>query len=363
MKSEIIAPGATLGVLGSGQLGRMIALSAAPLGYRIAVLGPGGRDSPAGHVSFWAEDWKDPHNVSDEPLDTFCGLVSVVLIEWENVPVELVRRIERRGVPVRPDSIVLGVAQSRALEKDCAQHNGIPVPRYRVIADARDIAGFSGGILKTLHGGYDGRGQIRLSSALPLEHAWSELKRVPCILEDVVDFTHEISVIVARQFGTDSESRLVTYGPFENRHEGGILRTTTYPARVPAKAAADACEYARRLAAHFDLHGILAVEFFVTRDGGVLFNEMAPRPHNSGHLTIDACATSQFEQYVRAACNLPWGSMRFCDGMSVMHNIIGDELDGWLGHLNEAGTFLHLYGKTSVQPGRKMGHLTRTSVN
>ena len=362
---HVIHPGAILGILGDGQLGKMIAIAAATMGYKVAVLGPGGRESPAGQVAYWTKAWGLNSSVSEELLDEFCRLVSVVMIEWENVPVELIERIEARQVPVRPGSKVLAVAQDRLLEKGFARKLGIEVPKHNPVdgsTSSRETDCALPAILKTRRNGYDGRGQVRIPAGGSVREAWDALGKVPCILEEVVDFVGEISVIVARSpWYTDS----VGYGPFENVHESGILRTTYYPTQNPKimlSSEVVARKAAIKIADTLAVHGLLAVEFFVTQDGTVLFNEMAPRPHNSGHLTIDCCDTSQFEQYVRAACNLPWGSVRF-HSCGVMKNILGAEGEGQIQKGFWPGASVHLYGKDEPKLGRKMGHVTWKSAS
>ena len=362
---QVIAPGAVLGILGDGQLGKMIAIAAAQMGYKVAVLGPGGRESPAGHVAYWAKAWGANSSVSEELLDEFCTLVSVVMIEWENIPVALVERIEAKGVRVRPGSKVLAVAQDRLLEKKCAEKLGIPVPFYRNVDNpAQDAStALKDCILKTRRNGYDGKGQVRISAGDPISAAWRTLDNVPCVLEEVVDFACEVSVIVARKpTSPDSCEQFVTYGTFENIHVNGILHSTHYPPRddsIPSMFGVEdvAIDAATQLAEALDVHGLLAVEFFVTKNGRILFNEMAPRPHNSGHLTIECCVTSQFTQYVRAACNLPFGSVEF-HSHGTMHNIIGTDADKWPEYADRYPVALHLYGKGDAKPGRKMGHFT-----
>jgi 5-(carboxyamino)imidazole ribonucleotide synthase len=354
-----IRPGATIGILGSGQLGKMLAVAAAQIGYKVAVLGPGGRDSPAGHVSWWAQCWgADPARIDDTVLREFCSLVSVVLIEWENVPTALVDRITALGAPVRASSLVLKTAQNRDFEKMAAARVGMRAPKYDILEHASDVPILASlldrpVLLKTIRGGYDGKGQIRVTRADDLDKAWATLKRVPCILEEVVDIKHELSVIV---FASPTQKTRV-YGPFQNKHVDGILRTTHYPSHSNKITIHDAQFGATRLAKHLNVHGMLAVEFFVTTDDTLLFNEMAPRPHNSGHLTIECSATSQFEQYVRAACNLPFGSTKMLCG-GTMHNIIGDDVQPYLVGDFPADRSVHLYNKPETLPGRKMGHYT-----
>lgn len=365
MNMDTILPGSGIGILGDGQLGKMTAMAAAQLGYKAVVLGPGGRESPAGHVAYSAKKWGSGAAVDEKLLEEFCRLVSVVLIEWENVPLELVEKIEAKGIPVRPSSKVLKVAQDRLLEKDLAEKLGIPVPPFRKIDSLKDLGpGFrlarGPSILKTRRNGYDGKGQIRIPSDGSIKEAWKELGEVPCILEDYIDFAGEVSIIIAHSPHT---SDMAAYGPFENIHKQGILRHTKYPVANPRllkmlpKVTTAALDAAQRLALHLKVHGLLAVEFFVKKSGTVLFNEMAPRPHNSGHLTIECAYTSQYGQYVRAACNLPFGSTHFHSG-GEMINLIGAEVHGWLDYAGGIRS-LHLYGKDAIKEGRKMGHVVR----
>jgi len=365
MANLIIQPGATIGVLGDGQLGRMLAIAAAQLGYRVAVLGPEGRTSPAGQVAYWAEKWENGCNVSNQLLAEFCTMVSVVLLEWENVPVSLLQRIQQRGVAVRPGTDALRAAQDRFYEKRLARRLGIPTTPFGNIQKEDDLVDVQEdfgrpSILKTRNGGYDGLGQVSVAGPEELPAAWAKLHRQPCILEEVVNLKREISVIVARVPEQESIRRqCVTYGPFENVHRDGILRTTRYVHTSEATQSEErvAIRAATTLAEELDIHGLLAIEFFVTQEGSILFNEMAPRPHNSGHLTIECARTSQFEQYVRAACNLPLGSVEMVSG--TMQNIIGDEVVSWFtGGSSLSREKLHLYGKREVRSGRKMGHVT-----
>lgn len=363
--NDIIKPGSVIGMLGDGQLGRMSALAGAHLGYRFAVLGPHGRDSSAGQVAWWAESWgKDYSN--EQSIDEFVRLVSenggVVTYEWENIPVTLIRRLEARGLIVRPGPQILEIAQDRFLEKQCAKECGIETTKFFEISCAHQLdqaccsTAFPA-ILKTRRDGFDGRGQTRVRSSNELSTAWN-VHQQPCVLEEVVDFTCEISIIVARQPGIRDSQNMILHGPIGNRHENGILRESVYPALVPDVVSEKAHNNAIVLADKLDLHGLLAIEFFVTEDRRVLFNEMAPRPHNSGHLTIECSHTSQFEQHIRAVCNLPLGSARFHSN-GRMINILGDELSLWEEYIKRDGSVVHVYGKGGpLLERRKMGHVT-----
>ena len=361
--NEMVPPGSVIGILGDGQLGRMlIQFGIAKLGYRAAVLGPGGRESAAGQIAYWAEAWGKNGEVSEEQLDRLCKIVKLVLIEWESIPLDLVRRIEARGIPVRSRSMVLEIAQDRLHEKNMANRLRISTTSFINIETAGDVrlaGALLPGILKTRRDGFDGRSQIRIKTGDSVEDAWEILKKVPCIFERVVDFVGEVSVIVAGS----SHAGYVTYEPLENIHENGILRTTYSPPNSQLllekqdRYEREAMAAALKIAEHLDIHGILAVEFFVREDGKVLFNEMAPRPHNPGHLTIECFDISQFEAYVRAACNLPLRQPKnLIPGM--MRNLIGGEVNGWIDHLPDSGRAVHIYGKGEARPLRKMGHVT-----
>ncbi|HXZ02481.1 MAG TPA: 5-(carboxyamino)imidazole ribonucleotide synthase [Stellaceae bacterium] len=350
----MIEPGATIGILGGGQLGRMTALAAARLGYRCHVYGPE-RDSPAKLVTAFATTAAYDDRAA---LARFAEAVDVVTFEFENVPADTAEILAEKR-PVRPGPNALRIAQDRLKEKDFLRSIGVATASYRAVAGADDLARAVGGIgpqavLKTVRGGYDGKGQVAIRPDSDLLAAWREMGAELGILESFVDFTCEISVIVAR--GGDGQQ--ASYVPVENRHAHHILDTTIAPARIAPEVARRAEAIARHVADRLDLVGLLAVEMFVTAAGEVLVNELAPRPHNSGHWTIDACATSQFEQLVRAICGLPLGSPeRHSD--AVMKNLIGAEVEGWREALAEPAARLHLYGKGKPVPGRKMGHVTR----
>ncbi len=351
----IVAPGATLGILGGGQLGRMIALAAAVLGYRTAVFTPEA-DAPASQVASLTING----GYEDEAaLAKFARAADVVTLEFENVPVAAVEFLAAMGRPVRPGPRVLSVAQDRIAEKDFAVAAGGATAPYRQVDSLADLTRALGeigrpAVLKTRRMGYDGRGQTMIDGAADAAAAWTAIGRQPSILEGFVDFSHEISVIVAR--GVDGAAR--AYVPVENRHRHHILAETIAPAAIAPAQARAAEALAIKLAAGLDVVGLLAVEMFVARDGGLLVNEIAPRPHNSGHWTVDACLCSQFEQLVRAVCGLPLAAPdRHSD--AVMTNLIGHDVRDWARYLAEPGARLHLYGKNEIRPGRKMGHVTR----
>ncbi len=352
--ASTIAPGATIGILGGGQLGRMIAQAAARLGYRCHVY-CAEPDSPAAQVAA-------RHTIGgfeDETrLREFAAAVDVVTYEFENIaagPVEILAEF----VPVRPNPRALRVAQDRMEEKRFAASLGIatapwlPV-RSETEAESAIAAIGRPAMLKTARLGYDGKGQVKIGAGDDAKAAWRGLGGAPCVLEGFVDFTMEISVIVAR--GLDGA--MLAFPAVENRHKNGILDVTLAPADLTAAIAGAAREAALRLTQALDIVGLLAVEMFVDLDRGVLVNEMAPRPHNSGHWTLDACATSQFEQLVRAICGLKLGGVdMLCP--AIMQNLIGAEVEQWRAALDDPRAKLHLYGKTESRPGRKMGHVTR----
>ncbi len=351
---SVIPPGSAIGILGGGQLGRMTAMAAARLGYRCHVLAPEA-ESPAGDVAalLIRADYEDV-----AALDRFAAGVDVVTLEFENVPTAALQHLARLR-PVRPSAAVLEVTQDRLLEKAFLASIGVPVTDHAAIdgpdalAAELDAMG-GGGILKTRRLGYDGKGQVRLGAGQDAAEAWEAIAGAPAILEAIVDFAAELSVVTAR--GVDG--RMASFPAVENRHEHHILRRTIAPAEVTPVIAAEAVALAERVAREIGLVGLLAVEMFLTGDGRLLVNELAPRPHNSGHWTIDACPASQFEQLVRAICGLPLGDPTpLCP--AVMDNLLGEEALAFEALLAEPGARLHLYGKSEARPGRKMGHVTR----
>ena len=351
---QTIAPGGTIGILGGGQLGRMTAMAAARLGYRCRIYCPD-NDAPASAVA--AATTVAPYD-DLAALERFAQAVDVVTFEFENVPASAGEKLSA-WKPTRPDPRVLHVTQQRLREKNFLSSINVPVTRYLEVAhkEALPQAVQALGrpcVLKSASFGYDGKGQVRIDPETDLDPVWRQMGGDLAILEAFVDFQREISVVIAR--GHDGAMAL--FVPVENQHRNHILDTTIAPARIAPEVAMKAEAIARRIAQELKLVGLLAVEMFVTRDGDVLVNELAPRPHNSGHWTIDACVTSQFEQFVRAVCGLPLGSPeRHSD--AVMKNLIGDDLRDWRHILGEPGAKLHLYGKTEARPGRKMGHVTR----
>jgi 5-(carboxyamino)imidazole ribonucleotide synthase len=354
----MLAPGATVGILGGGQLGRMIALAAARLGYRCHVL-TDEPDSPAEQVCAAATvaEFTDR-----EALDRFAAAVDIATCEFENIPADSVRRVSALK-PVLPQPEILEIAQDRLREKDFLRSIDVATAAYREISDpaalVRATREFSyPAVLKSVRMGYDGKGQVILTQDIGADEAWRRMGGEIGILESFVDFACEISVIVAR----GGSGAWATYPPVENQHVNHILDTTIAPARIPPGTAMRAEAIARHVAEKLDLVGILTVEMFVTQAGDILVNEIAPRPHNSGHWTIDACVTNQFEQLVRTLCGLPLGSVQHHSD-AVMKNLLGGDVEKWRDALNDPLAKLHLYGKKEIQPGRKMGHVTRLIPN
>lgn len=350
-----IAPGSTIGILGGGQLGRMLAMAAASLGYRTHIYAPEA-SGPAADVSArWVRGSYD----DAEALAAFAREVDVVTYEFENVPVAAIAAIDGI-VPVRPGAKSLEVSQDRLAEKSFAlAEGGRPAP-FAAVDDrdglARAIAAIgTPAILKTRRMGYDGKGQARIMTPADADAAWDAIGGQPAILEGFIRFEQEYSVIVARGPG----GATVHWDVPENVHKAGILDTSTAPAEgLIAAQAPEAIGFAKRLAEALGHVGVMAVEFFAAEDGPV-FNEMAPRVHNSGHWTIEGAITSQFENHVRAICALPLGETRLTAPRVTMRNLIGADVDDWAALIAEPGLHVHLYGKGAARPGRKMGHVTR----
>ncbi len=357
MKGPIL-PGATIGVLGSGQLGRMLALAARRMGYGVQTFSPDS-GSPTGQVSDreWTANYGDL-----EAVEEFARSVDVVTLEFENIPASAVETIEG-FVPVRPGRTALKTAQHRLREKTFLGGSGFPTATFRAVRSRaeldealREIG--APAVLKTAGFGYDGKGQTRIGAPGEAGTAWDALGGGEAVLEEWVDFEREVSVVAAR--GVTGE--FADYGVVENAHRDHILDLTVAPAGdVPPEMAREAVEITRSIFEELDLVGTACVEFFLKADGGLLVNEIAPRPHNSGHWTIDAAATSQFEQQLRAVCGLPLGGTEALRP-AAMANLLGDLWAGgepdWAAVLAHPGVNLHLYGKAEARPGRKMGHLT-----
>ncbi len=357
MKTAPIFPGSTIGVLGGGQLGRMFAIAARRMGYRVHTLSPDS-DTPTGQVS----DLEITAPYEDlDAVRSFARRVEVVTFEFENVPMattEVVSSI----VPVRPGGAVLHVTQQRIREKLFLQGAGFPVAPFRVIQTLVDLRqgtsqiGYPA-VLKTADFGYDGKGQVRIASPSAVDAAWKMIGERAAVLEAMVDFECELSVVAARSL----TGQFAHYGTLENQHRDHILDFTIAPARIPARIDARAVEIARAVLEKLEAVGVVCVEFFLRRDGELIINELAPRPHNSGHFTLDACVTSQFEQQLRAVCGLPLGSTAQFRP-AAMANLLGDLWEAgepdWSAVCSRPEIKLHLYGKTEPRAGRKMGHLT-----
>jgi 5-(carboxyamino)imidazole ribonucleotide synthase len=352
----MILPDASLGVLGGGQLGRMFTLAAHSMGYRVVVLDPDPH-SPAGliadqHINADYQDRAALQMLGDE-----CAAITT---EFENIPAESLEFLEQY-CPVRPGADAVRIAQNRINEKTFIRQQGLATAPFAAIYEAADIEDAISGLqppllLKTASMGYDGKGQQQVSTADEAGAAFIQAGGAPCILEEMVELEREISVILVR----NTSGLTAVYPVGENRHVNGILDTTIVPSGVDTAITDAAIDMARQLADAMNYCGVLAVEFFCTRQGELLINEMAPRPHNSGHYTVDACATSQFEQQVRMMCGLAPSDTKLLSAV-VMTNLMGDIWnDGtpaWQHVLNEPGAHLHLYGKREARPGRKMGHI------
>ena len=362
MSAAPILPGATIGVLGSGQLGRMFALAARRLGYRVHIFSPE-RDTPAGQVS----DLEVVASYDDlEAVAMFGGGVDVVTFEFENIPAATAQAAAAFA-PVRPSGVALHVAQQRVREKSYLAERGFPVTPFahiRTDADLNAALSTIGtpAVLKTASFGYDGKGQSKVSNADAARAAWTALGKREAVLEKFIPFEREVSTIVGRGV----TGWIVSYGLIENSHANHILDVSVHPASVLPAVEARAAEIARGVVEALELTGLLCIEFFLTHDGELLINELAPRPHNSGHLTIDACMTSQFEQHVRAICGLPPGSIEPLRP-SAMANLLGDLWEhgepDWAAACAMPGVHLHLYGKAEPRAGRKMGHLTALAAD
>ncbi len=352
-----ILPGATIGVLGSGQLGRMFALAARRMGYRVHTFSPD-QDTPTGQIA----DVEVMAAYDDlDAVRKFASKVAVVTFEFENVPTKTAEAAAS-AAPVRPSGSILHTTQQRIREKSFLREAGLPTTPYREIRTAADLERAVAelgcpAILKTAAFGYDGKGQVRVESPELALDTWTAIGRQEAVLEAFIDFDREISVVAAR--GDDGS--FVHYGAIENQHSRHILDISIAPARVPAAVAEEAVEMTRCVLDKLGVVGVLCVEFFVARDNRLMINELAPRPHNSGHLTVDACVTSQFEQQLRAVCGLPLGSTAM-HRPAAMANLLGDLWTGaepnWAAACAFPDVKLHLYGKLDPRPGRKMGHLT-----
>lgn len=351
--SSMILPPAMLGMLGGGQLGRFFVIAAHEMGYKVTVLDPD-RNSPAGRIA-------DVHLCAGyddtDALQQLAKSCAAVTTEFENVPAATMEYLAKT-LPVRPGAVAVAIAQNRVLEKNFVREAGLPVAPFEVIKTQEDIPeeGVYPGILKVARFGYDGKGQVRVANQAEARAAFESLGKEVCVLEKMLTLDYEVSVILGR----DAQGNIAAFPTAENSHLNGILDVSIVPARAPTILHEQAHQYAMHIAEQLDYVGILAVEFFVS-DSQLLVNEIAPRPHNSGHYTIDACVTSQFEQQVRILAGLPLGDARM-HSYAVMVNILGDVWENgepaWDKILAYPQLKLHLYGKQEARSGRKMGHFT-----
>jgi 5-(carboxyamino)imidazole ribonucleotide synthase len=353
-----ILPGAAIGVLGSGQLGRMFAIAARRMGYRVHTLSPDS-DTPTGQIA--DVEIEAPYEDLDA-VRKFARNVAAVTFEFENVPAATAAAAASER-PVRPAGDILHVTQHRLREKTFLEKHGFPVTKFAAVRSREELAAAIGriglpAILKTAGFGYDGKGQFRILTASDADAAWKGIGGEEAVLEAMVDFEFEFSIVAVRS----EQGDFAWYAPSRNDHVGGILDVSTAPAPgFGARLEREAVEIARGVMEELNAVGVLCTEFFLTKSGRLMINELAPRPHNSGHLTIDACVTSQFEQQLRAVCGLPLGST-FQARPAAMANLLGDlwskgEPD-WTSALSIPDARLHLYGKAQARPGRKMGHIT-----
>lgn len=350
----LVSPGGVIGIIGGGQLGRMTAIAAARLGYKCHIFTPE-ENSPASQIAF-ATTIAEYDDL--KALEAFAKQVDVVTFEFENIPSAVLEFLESL-VPVRPNRKALEIAQNRLKEKRFFNDLGIDTAPWREVNSLSDLEaalkeiGYPA-VIKTTTLGYDGKGQAKISCAADILGAWEIIKGREAVLEGFVDFHSEISVIIAQS----ADGAWAAYDVVENIHKNHILDLTIAPANIEPALAQLAVKLVHRAVEALGLIGVLAVELFVTKNHRLLVNEMAPRPHNSGHWTIDATASSQFEQLVRAVCGLPLGSP-YRTSNAVMKNLIGDDVNNWQEALKDPAAKLHLYGKAEVRPGRKMGHITR----
>ena len=344
--------GSTIGILGGGQLGRMLSVAASRLGYRCHIYEPGA--APAGDVA---------HKVTTAPyedeaaLRAFAANVDVITYEFENVPTSALDLLEALR-PIRPNRRALAISQDRIAEKSFLNDLGLQTAPWAAVNSESELRAAAEGlglpaILKTTRLGYDGKGQVKLEAPADIPAAWTAMNNAPCVLEGFVAFDREVSVIAARSL----DGQVACFDPGENIHREGILRTTTVPAKLSPGQRSDAVLLAARILNALDYVGVMGVELFVTQKG-LLVNEIAPRVHNSGHWTQQGCSVDQFEQHIRAVAGLPLGDgNRYAD--VVMENLIGDEVLRVPDLLKARDTAVHLYGKGAPRPGRKMGHVNR----
>ncbi|MGA7325945.1 MAG: 5-(carboxyamino)imidazole ribonucleotide synthase [Rhodomicrobium sp.] len=361
MRPEALGRGSIIGILGGGQLGRFLAIAAAKLGFQAAIYAPE-EDSPAFQVAAikWLASYDD-----EAALAAFAKACAAVTFEFENVPAQALA-IAARHTRVRPNARAAEITQDRIAEKRFLTQLGLPVAPHAIIESEKDpqaasvfLSTVGTGILKRAQEGYDGKGQVRVASEDELSAAFKNFA-APCVLEGVLDFSMEISVIAVRML----DGEVICYDCPQNTHKGGILHTSRVPAGCPPPHQERAKEIAGRIAGALDYRGVLGVEFFVMPEGSALaliVNEIAPRVHNSGHWTLDACVVSQFENHIRAIAGWPVGST-FRHSDAIMTNLLGDDVLRWKEILSEDPNLsLYLYGKSEVRPGRKLGHVTRIS--
>ncbi len=354
MRTEAFPPLSTIGILGGGQLGRMLAQAAAELGFRTHIFCPE-ENCPAAqvasHVTTAAYD-------DEAALARFAEAIDVATYEFENVPESAIALLEAR-MPVRPGRKALSISQDRLAEKKFLNRIGAGTTSFAAVGQAADIVGAAEvtglpAILKTRRLGYDGKGQARIDPGTDHGEAFTAMGEVPCIVEGFVAFERELSIIIARGMNGD----VAAYDAAENEHRDHILWRSHVPGAIPAAQSAQAKEIATKIVESLDYVGVMGVEFFALKDGALLVNEFAPRVHNSGHWTQDACAVSQFEQHIRAAMGWPLGSPARHSN-ACMENLIGNDVESWDLFAAEPDAHIHLYGKTDARPGRKMGHVTR----
>ncbi|GAA6163896.1 5-(carboxyamino)imidazole ribonucleotide synthase [Pelagimonas sp. KU-00592-HH] len=351
--TDPLLPGATIGILGGGQLGRMLSVAASRLGYKCHVFEPG-MNPPASHVADAVT--RAPYD-DTESLMAFADSVDVITYEFENIPTAALDALEAHK-PIRPGREALRVSQDRLVEKEFLQGLGLKTAPFAAVDTLDDLKAAIDtigmpAILKTRRFGYDGKGQARIKTVDDIEQAFADMAGAPAILEGFVDFSHEVSVIAARGLSGD----VACFDPGENVHRDGILHTTTVPATLSASQRMDAVLLAARILNELQYVGVMGVELFVTPQG-LIVNEIAPRVHNSGHWTQNGCAIDQFEQHIRAVTGLPLGDGQRHNDV-VMLNLIGDDMDQVPQLLKDGNCALHLYGKEEVKAGRKMGHVNR----
>ncbi len=350
-----LSPGSTIGILGGGQLGRMLALAAARLGFDVAILDPE-PNAPAARVAAHAivAAYDDP-----EGLKALAKIADVITFEFENVPAAALQQLAGLGAAVSPNARALGIAQDRLDEKTFLNGAGVPTVGFAAIDSADDLRAALASLgapllLKTRRGGYDGKGQTWVHAASGADAAWAELGQRPCVAETPADFRREVAVVAAR--GRSGEIAL--YPLTESHHEAGILRRARAPAHAAPKVLAEAERIVATILSALDYVGVIGVELFERDDGKLLVNEFAPRVHNTGHWTLDGCEVDQFEQHIRAVAGWPLGPTAALAQVE-MTNLLGDEAEGWLRLAREPETRIWLYGKGEARPGRKMGHVNR----